>query len=299
MVKIPPFSDERRCTKVSEFLEQINPKSLPMPADFRAFPRAWLFRGHGDANWDLRPTALRPDVDLIRGIISIRTTLDQIIAEWRLLSDFYEAADEAGLPIPEDSHSLRKLMAVRPDPFFDPPDGRWPKDELLSLMAIGQHHGLPTRLLDWSWNHLKAAYFAASDAADPKFENTSGLLSVWIMSAFTARYSKEFSLITAPAFTNSNLRSQEGVFTCTHIAKAMEVPVDRRTVNEILHAEEEEAQKRGELTFSPHLVHVTLPADKAEELIWELALQGVSRAKLFPDYYAVVKGLKETRQARR
>src|SRR5207253_2988966 len=81
-----------------------------------------------------------------------------ILAENRALGDFLEVSDSIGLHVPEDTQKLRRSfeLGIKPPTI-------WPPDEVLSLMALAQHHGVPTRLFDWSRHPLKAALFAAFD----------------------------------------------------------------------------------------------------------------------------------------
>ncbi|UKD13228.1 FRG domain-containing protein [Burkholderia aenigmatica] len=205
---------------------------------------SYLFRGHRDETWPLKPSIARH-----------RWASDTI--ETDMLDEFKRRS----IPYLESTYELK--------------DADW--------LAIAQHHGMPTRLLDWSGSALTALWFAVNQ---PAGDSEAG--AVWLLSYSPKNlmsneerdqpFKIDRTVLFRPRHVSRRIAAQDGWFTIhrSHQKGARYISLDTNT------------------EFEESLRFVIIPKDAFGRMRLQLMNAGVTSATLYPDLDGVARYVSRT-----
>jgi len=134
------------------------------------------------------------------------------------------------------------------------------------MLALGQHYGLPTRLLDWTESPYIASFFAYNRRTIWGVGDSQ--VVIWALNVQHPIWSIQYGveLVDVPSFGNQRIRNQAGKFTLARTPFA--------TLEEYVAAHEEDGTA---------LVRFLLPAQEATKALADLDAMGIHHGVVYPE----------------
>lgn len=218
----------------------------------------WLFRGQPDANWNLLPSVHR------------------------------------GYSPQQERYLTNEFRVRARSRYADCPAN----DDYPGWLALMQHYGLPTRLLDWTYSPLVAAFFAVHPDYAPAGVRCKKNACIWALSAGELNESQGFEPLIFPLDAASY---------APLIAPAFKNRQEENTVGVAMAIEHDPRIQLQQGAFTVHssrtpinlfegcenwLRKLVIDRAAVESFFEELALLGMKKSNLFPDLSALTSELK-------
>lgn len=196
-----------------------------------------------------------------------------------------------------EAHILRNFARYSRPHLPAAPSNDW------ELLVIAQHHGVPTRLLDWSYSPLVAAHFATGaavperdtaiwqldwqqvhrafdlpdlallidDLVDLDLAETEGEFTPWDLFAESA---SSFACMIEPPSLNARIVAQTAAFTlCSDASQSVDAFLEQHGLGDAL-------------------TKFVVPASVVPRLRDQLDLAGIEERRLFPDLDGVARSIR-------
>jgi hypothetical protein len=209
----------------------------------------WWFRGHSSAAWHLEP--------------KVRRGYSQVQEKY-FTNEFFVRAKLRSIDFPEI-------------------------DDQAGQLAMMQHHGLPTRLLDWSRSPLIAAFFA-TERFQPYYEQSiDGPACIWALAPIVLNVRQGFEDFLYPMSAKTVLPMIEPAFKTRDdngkVISVMAVETDLRMLIQqgafTVHATDVPLDLMADC--SDWLIKYIIPTQSIPSMARDLDILGIRRGDLFPD----------------
>ena len=196
---------------------------------------------------------------------------------WKLIPSFYRIAEipSTALGMSKFEEHLLAQFETQATPFL-----RSIPIDKLEWIALAQHHGLKTRLLDWSESPLTALFFAVNN---PEYDRDDAV--VWRLVSFVFDHVPAHSLeeidksslskpnrIYFPHHTSSRMSAQQGCF-------SLHVSPERESKDTFVPLEDRVSDGDKSMVLTKYNV----PSTAKETIRHELDKMGINYFLLFPD----------------
>lgn len=281
----------------------------------------FIFRGLPSGKYELIPSALREQnkEQLWKMVEADKEMKEleywQVQAEYSLIREFYRLANQKGLKVPRIKTISNNYATTMPSELFiRENDYVWIDEEFEELVAFAQHYGLPTRMLDWTFDINVAMYFASVGAAKRYCEDNGreekDIMVIWALNAQFFQTCHPYPLKQAPlSFVvpsysdNPNLRAQKGILshwriivpgTSSSNTEMQSKKTDRTPLDQLL----VECLSGPFFDNMPMLYKFIIPQKDMVNMYKYIHKMGYGAASLFPGYDGVVREINENKLIR-
>ncbi|MBN3265151.1 FRG domain-containing protein [Pectobacterium brasiliense] len=300
--------------------------------------RDYVYRGHSCDSFKLIPSSFRDEgiktmIDIIHATDEsyeeIKNSIEgSVLLEYLCLREFMVNCDSIGLYIPPGKHNsyLFNKTNDMQGTYRDIKEkiDIWIPSDFTEILSIAQHYGMPTRMLDWSYDPFVAVYFSSlEDKTETKDEGD--FFSVWMINkkfifnnARDPKFEEYHGVINShtPHYSwNKNIFAQKGLFSYTpvnikNLKKATDLLNFKKTKNSILSVDEiiienikhnrekeyyeKESLKKEKIRkdITNSIIEIKLNKKHKKKIRYYIDGLGYSKKTIFPSYENVIRELK-------